>query len=260
MLRLLALLLAAAFLSGCDSSAMFERFIPKEESAAAQDVVAKIAARDHAAIDAMMDPAHRPADLPGVLDKMSSLLPAVAPKSVRTVGANTMHRSAATTYDLTLEYEYPDSWLVAGVVFERRDDRLYLQGVTLLPRKQSMAEENRFTLQGKGPLHYVVLALAVVIPLFILYALVCCIRTRGEKRKWLWLLCIAVGVLQFRLDWASGAWDVQLLSFQLLGAGVVKSGPVSPWVLSVGVPLGAILFLIRRHALRRADAHRLPPA
>lgn len=260
--RLLALLLAAACLSGCDQSALFDSLVPKEESKVAQDVVAKIAARDFAAVDAAMDPAHRPPNLQEALEKMSGLVPAGTPRSMQVVGAYTMRSAAATTYQLTYEYEYPTGWLVAAVLLERRDDKLRVQGINFVPRTQSMASENGFTLAGKGPLHYVVLVLAVVIPLFVIYALVLCFRTRFRKRKWLWVLFVGVGLMQFNFNWATGAWSLQPISFLLLGLGVMKSGPVAPWVVTLGVPFGAIIFLIRRRELQRlaAEAAKATPA
>ena len=254
MIRFFALLLAAACLSGCDSSALFDSLVPKEESKIAQDVVAKVAARDFAAIDAAMDPAQRPPNLQEALEKMAVMVPAGTPKSVKVVGTNTMRSSAATTYHLTYEYEYPSGWLVAAVLLERRDDKLLLQGINFVPRTQSLESENSFTFAGKGPLHYVVLVLAVAIPLFVIYALVLCFRTRFAKRKWLWVLFVGVGLMQFNFNWASGAWNVQPVSFVLLGLGVVKSGPVAPWVVTLGVPFGAIIFLIRRRELQRLAA------
>jgi len=255
MLRLISLLLAAAMaLLGCDGSGFADLFIPKEEAAQAQDFVARLAARDYPAIEAVIDPALKTPELRGQLEKMVSLVPAGSPKSVRTVGALTMKGIAGSTYDLTLEYEYPEAWLMARVVLQKRDGQLSLKGIYFEPRSQSMAAQNRFTLDGKGALHYIVLTLAVVVPLFILYALVLCFRTRFEKRKWLWLLFVAVGLVQFQLDWTSGAWRVQLFSFVLFGAGIAKSGPVAPWVLTVSLPVGALIFMLRRHAKRAAAA------
>ncbi|WP_431286168.1 hypothetical protein [Roseateles chitinivorans] len=233
---------------------MFDSLVPKEESKFAQDVVAKAVARDFAAIDAVMDAEHRPADLQAALEKMLTVVPAGTPKSVKVVGINTMRRPSSTTYNLTYEYEYPSGWLMAAVLLERRDDKLLLQGIQFVPRTRSLEAENSFGLAGKGPLHYVVLLLAVAIPLFIIYALVLCFRTRFPRRKWLWMLFVALGLVTFRFDWASGAWDFQLVSFLLLGAGATKSGPVAPWVMSLAVPVGAIVFLLRRQSLQRVPA------
>ena len=258
MIRLFALFLAAVCLSGCDQSAVFDSLVPKEESKFAQDLVTKVVARDFAAVDAVMDAEHRPADLQAALENLLRFVPAGTPKSVKVVGINVMRGPSSTTYHLTYEYEYPSGWLMAAVLLARRDDKLLLQGIQFVPRTQSLEAENSFHLAGKGPLHYVVLVLAIAIPLFIIYALVLCFRTRFERRKWLWMLFVALGLVTFNFDWASGAWNLQPISFLFLGAGAAKSGPVAPWVMSLAVPVGAIVFLLRRRSLRNLPAEAEP--
>jgi hypothetical protein len=255
MLRYLLLLLCAAvLLPACDQTALFDSIVPKEESRIAQDLVNKIATRDYPAIEAALDPALRTPDLHARLEEMTKSLPTGSPKSARVVGSNTLSKTAATTYHFTIEYEYPNSWLLAAVLLERREGKLVLQGINFVPRTQAMAAENRFTLEGKKPIHYVVIVMAVAIPLFILYALVVCVRTKMQKRKWLWVLFVAVSVVQFHFNWTSGEWNVQFLSFMLLGAGFAKAGPVAPWVFTLAFPLGAILFLYRRQSLQHNEA------
>ncbi|MGC4076436.1 MAG: hypothetical protein QM702_05270 [Rubrivivax sp.] len=253
--RLFALLaLLTALLSGCDRDAVFERLMPKEEARQAQLYVAQIAARDYAALKEAMAPELRTPDLDQRLQTMSRMLPPGPPTSVKTVGANTLKAGAVTTYTITLEYEYPNTHLVAAVTLERHDDRLVLKGITFVPRTQSLEEENRFKLDGKGPLHYLVLALAVAVPLFVLYALVLCARTKFLRRKWLWLLFVAVGFVQFQFNWSTGDWGVIPLSVLLLGSGFATSGPYAPWIFTIALPVGAIVFLLRRPSLQRPTA------
>jgi hypothetical protein len=79
---------------------------------------------------------------------------------------------------------------------------------------------------------------------------VVCARTRLAKRKWLWLVFVALGVVQFQFNWTTGAWGIQPLAFLLLGAGYTQAGPVAPLVFTLAFPLGALVFLARRKALR----------
>jgi len=251
------LLFAMVSLSGCDQAAVFEGFIQKEEARQAQDLVARIAAHDYAAIEEALDPAWRTAETRAQLEAMGKLVPAQAPESVHVVGFQSMTSAAATRYNITLEYEYATSWMLAAVVLDRRDGKLMLEGINFQPRSLSMAAENRFSFDGKGPLHYLVFALTVAVPLLVLYALVLCIRTRFPRRKWLWILFVAVGWVQFHFNWSTGALNVQPVSFMLLGAGFLKSGPVAPWVFTFSLPLGAILFLVRRRSLLQQE--KTPP-
>jgi hypothetical protein len=114
---------------------------------------------------------------------------------------------------------------------------------------QSLQEYNRFALVGKNAIHYIVLSLVVAVPLFIVYALVLCLKTPIARRKWLWMLFIALGFSRLSFNWTDGAYKIQPISFSLLGAGFLKAGPYAPWIFTVAVPVGAIVFLVKRRSL-----------
>ncbi|MGE4049469.1 MAG: hypothetical protein AB7F38_00255 [Piscinibacter sp.] len=245
-------ILAAA---GCDQQAMLEKFVPQEEAAIAKEVIGKLAERNFDAAERSLADHLRTPDVQSKLAELARVLPEVKPKSVRTIGAHTMKTDSHTTYNLTFEYEFPESWVLANVVLERRGQNLVVQGLHLTPNKQSLETVNRFTFEGKGLLHYVVLALALLIPVVVIYAFVLCVRTKLPKRKWLWLVFIAVGIVQFQFNWTDGAWAVQPISFAFLGAGFFRAGPSAPYIFTLAFPLGALLFLLKRQAQpRTADA------
>jgi len=79
-----------------------------------------------------------------------------------------------------------------------------------------------------------------------LAALVKVIRTRDLKRKWLWWIASFFGVTTLQMNWATGHLATNVLTVQLIGAGMVK-GPsqFSPWLLTVTLPIGALLILTR---------------
>lgn len=252
MRRLITLLLAIALL-GCDQQALFEKFIPKNEEAIAKELIAKLSARDYPAVEAKLDKSLQPPDIRSKLEGIAELIPAGEPKSVRTIGAYTNQINAITNYSLTFEYEYNDVWLVANVVLRRSDGAVSVTGIHVSPHKESLETENAFSFKGKSWLHYVVFGLAIAVPLFILCTIVVCARTKIARRKWLWLLFIAMGFFVVQLNWTTGAWSVNPIYFLLLGAGFAKAAPAAPLILSVSFPLGALLFLVKRRSLRQAD-------
>ncbi len=88
----------------------------------------------------------------------------------------------------------------------------------------------------------------------ILASLILRIRTKIGKRKWLWIVFIPFGFGRLSFNWTTGRVLFNPLSvhFQLLGAAAVKHGLYAPWIISISVPLGAIVFLIRRKRLAAA--------
>ena len=118
------------------------------------------------------------------------------------------------------------------------------------PMDRPLEEINRFSLEGKGTVHYLFLFACLAVPFFILFTLVVAIRTRFNKRKWAWILFILVGFVQFSINWTTGQIGVKPLSFQLFGAGALSASVFAPWILSVSLPIGAVLFWIKREGLR----------
>lgn len=55
---------------------------------------------------------------------------------------------------------------------------------------------------------------------------------------------------KFSVDWTTGQWGIMPLSFQLLGAGAFAPAYGS-WVISVSLPLGAIIFMMKRKGLSK---------
>lgn len=246
MIRFVSLLVALFLTAGCSQAALMERFIPEEEAVFARSYLALFQARDFAAIEGSIDPKLKDQQLRAKLEQMAALFPTETPREIRIVGAQTNTVNDTTTVTLLFEYEYSNTWLLADVVLQKTDSGPLVKGVHVQPRNESLAQTNRFTLNGKSLVHYGILAGAIIVPLVMLWAGVLAFRTPIPKRKWLWILFILTGFIQVSLDWTTGRLNVNPLSFQFLGAGFMKSGAYAPVIIITSVPLGAIVFLLRR--------------
>lgn len=255
-MRLLILLMfLLPILPACDKEAVFQRFIPQEEAAEGQKVFAQVAARDWASIESRLDQSLQQSDIRQKLEEIASQVPPGNPKSVATIGSNTVKGETDVTYNLTYEYEYETSWLVVNVVLERKAGSLLVSGIHLYPTSQSQKTRHQFSLSGKSFLHYLVLFSCVAVPIFILVTLVLAFRTPIARRKWLWRLFVALGPVQLTLNWTTGEFSIQPISLMLLGAGFYQASPYGPYFLSVALPIGALVFLARRKALMpRSDS------
>lgn len=253
--RLLLLALACILVAACSQQDMIDKITPQAESAYAQKVIAELRAGDYASVRQALAPQLR---LPGIdehLPKLAGLFPKGSPKTVKVVGVDALSVSRPggplkTQYQLTYEYEFPGSWVVAKVVLAKEQDHLAVIGIHIQPLAHSLEETNAFTLAGKGALHWAFLLLAIAVPLFCVYAFVACVRMTGLKRKWLWALFTLIGVFTVSINWSTGELGVQPLSFLLLSASTFGSA-YSPWFVNVAFPIGAVCFLWRRHVLLR---------
>jgi len=126
-----------------------------------------------------------------------------------------------------------------------------LRGFRVSPAPIDLNGLYPFTLFGMAPLHYLVLLLCILVPVFILVTVVEIVRS-SKRRKWLWVLFAVIGVGKFGVQWVvGGRWIFQPLFVQLFGVSVLKYPMYQPWVLTVSFPLGAVLFWLRSR--RRPD-------
>lgn len=252
-LRALSFLLF--LLAGCDQASIVAKFASADEQALARSYIERLRARDFDAIEKFLDKGLAGPEVRGNLEKMAALFPAGEPRSVKLVGAYKHFQNESRILNTTFEYEFSEGWVLANVAIDEKNGAKSITGLNVYPRTQSLEQENQFTLIGKQPAQYLILAGAIGAALVSLFALVACIRTKPLRRKWLWILFIVLGVGQFAVNWTSGEWGIVPISVQLLGAGATAA-PYGPWIVSCSIPLGAIVFLFWRRGRERAPAER----
>jgi hypothetical protein len=237
---------------GCNMEATriwMEKVTPPEDDRLARDLIAALVSKDYGFIIANMDEQALGETPEVVLGELYAYIDHNEPQTVELVGCHVFREGTQCRSNLTYQLRFPDSWCTAALVIDSDGGMRQAVGFHLQKLPASLAEINRFTLKDKTLSHFVVLLNAIGVPLFIIYALIQCIRTR-VRRKWLWILFILVGVGALELNWTTGQIRLQLLSVRLLGAGIIRRGLYTPWFLTIAFPLGAFLFLRKRRRLR----------
>jgi hypothetical protein len=257
-LRALGATLAAVVLvigSGCSRQELAHRFASPQSEAAAKQYIDYLREGNFAKIEASADPSIQSPTLPATLRRMAGLIPPGTPNSIKLVGAQSWYQSGSTTQNLTFEYGFDGKWVLLNVATKEALGHSTLVGLHVYDLGRSLEEQNRFTLSGKSPIQYAVLALVVIFPLLTLCSLITCVKTKLSGRKWPWILFILVGVGRFSVNWTTGAWTVAPLTVQLFSASAVE--PLyGPWTLALSIPLGATLFLFRRRTLALKESHQ----
>jgi hypothetical protein len=252
--KLLAILLSLFSMVGCSRDALLQKFASAEDQVTAKKYVDYLRAGQFAALEAAADPRINSPGLRGTLEQMERLIPDEDPISTKLVGAETMHGPDGTTKNLTFEYQFGDRWLLLNVATYQKDEEpLTIVGLHVYPQAQSLEEQNRFGLAGKSPAQYLILVLAILLPLITLYALILCAKTQMIGRKWPWIVFILLGVGKVAVNWATGEFQIMPLAIQLFSASAL-SDFYGPWELAVSLPLGAFVFLFKRRALHARQA------
>lgn len=250
------ILLIFLTLTGCNYQADYNATINNYASKYANEVaiskkyLSMLEVRDFATIEEKIDPRLKNDQLHSDLGKIAALFPDGNPTDVKLIGLfhndflNGTESSSTTT--LTYEYNFSGKWLQATVVLQNKKDDIYILGINVIPLSGPLEEITKFTLIGKKPINYIVLAATCIVPIFILFALIVCVKTPVPNKKWLWIVFILFGFPSITLNWMDGSTAINLLSFNLFGAGFSSGGPYAPVMLWFSFPVGAILFLLRR--------------
>lgn len=243
-------LLLALTLCSCNQQALIQKFVRPAQDKAARGYLEDIRAGNFGPFLAAVDPAYQGQITPGLLKNIQALFGSHSVRSITVVGAQTsaqklIGRPSIALNSLTYEYDMGDRSVVANIVLQDIGNAMQIEGIHVQPLATSLERANAFTFSGKNAAFYVFFALALLIPLFILATEVFCWRTPIPRHKWPWRIFILLGVTGFTLNWTSG--DVQFLPLHidLLGVGYAQQ-PYGPLILQIGIPLGAILFWIRR--------------
>lgn len=257
--------LVAVAIAGCQRHPDVDAFASARDKQDALQVIQLLRSHHYDALIDRMQPSLRTPGLGATFERMAMVFPAGEPRSRKLVGAYASTsivagKGTVHTHLLTYEFGFPDHvWVLAAVTQRRSGNSDVITGFRVRRLNDSIEHLNRFALAGKGALAYLLLVAALAVPLLIVYALVRCVRTPLRGRKWPWVLFILFGLGSFSLDWSTGQWSIHMVSLQLLGAAIARIG-YGPWILSVSVPLGAIVFLLRRRHLAAASTATVPGA
>lgn len=246
-LLLIGLLLA---LAGCSLSDWNERVSSPEDRALALRTIDSLRSGKLDTLKAHMEPTVFAQTVAG-RDQLAASLSAPGTPELVTVSSNTVSGSHGTVTTKALNYEFGagKTWVVMQIVLRTTAQRPEVIGWNVRPANARPSTIGDFSFNGKAPIHFAWIAAMIASVLVILTALVQGARSKGIKRRWLWMLGSAFGLGQFSLNWATGAWLIKPIYVSLLGAGFFRPSPFGAWILSFSLPIVAVIFLIRRRSL-----------
>ena len=244
-----------ASLVGCNQSAFVKFWTPPEAESTARGYVDLLRQGQFDEIERDLDPSIVDPNVRDTLAKMAAIIPPGNPMSIKVVAVNTdvgvviYNFKDKSQKSITLEYQFPNKWLLVNVTTEK--ERGWIVDFHVTPISDSLENLNKFTLVGKSTVQYSILILAGCSLVFSFYVLTLCIRTKDVKRKWLWLIVVLVGVEKVAVNWKTGQLTFGVLSIYLPTA-IATRNPYGPWTIGACIPLGAILFLRRQRKLKIA--------
>lgn len=255
-LLFLSIIIFSLFLTACDRELLLIQATPEDEKLFVKNYIELLRADKFAEMLPLMDDELKNKDLKSNLKILSKEFPKEKPLKVKLVGRQVFKNNYFELVSLKHEYTFSGKWLITNIGLKKKEGKIILTGIHAEAFNESLISRNAFKFDNAGSTHYAFLSLAILIPLFIITAIVICMRTPIAERKWLWLLFVSTGFGQFTLNWTSGNFIITPFSLIVLGASAVSPGYMEPLKLSFAIPVGAIIFLILRKRLRR-KSHEL---
>jgi len=245
---LASLLFSALFLLGCNSNDIVGKLAPTNRVTRAQADVRLLMDGQFEQISEHLDPSLRNEKLDANLAQMRKLFPDEKPSSIQVIGYHYRIQNAVRFDDVTLQYSYPDQWVFVDYTTRDGDDGVEVVNFRADPLPDALEHWNRFTFAGKGPKQFGVLFMAILSVGFSVAVFVICLKTPIRKRKWAWAILTLVGVMQVNVNWTTGrlGW---LLFWIIIPSGTYSQIPYSPIFICASIPVGAIVFLLRRKRL-----------
>lgn len=220
--------------------------VPQVEMNFAKSYLGEIRERNYKYVFSHIDPELLTQVSEEKLEEIAAYFPSGQLLSTELIGSQVNTFNETWQGNFSFEYEFESGWAVANVVMKRIENKTTVIGFNAYRTEASQKEINKFDWAEKSALHYLVLILACIIPVFILVSLVYCTKTPIPKRKWLWVLFILGGIGTISINWTTGVFEFKILHYQLFGAAAGAASEYSPWVITAGFPVGAMIFWFKR--------------
>ena len=245
---------ALFFLGGCNPEEMIKKVTSEEDQQGATQCIDALRQKRFDALEAHLPPALKTPESRPILEKMAAMLPEGQPDAIKLVGADiNVSPAGARTADITYQYTFGKRYFLVNCAMRTDDTSRNIVGLNVRELEMSIEQQAGFSLADKSLGHYGMLIAGVLFIALTLLALVACVLEKGLKQKWLWVLFIILGIGKLSVNWNSGVWDLQPVSLLLFSASAVSRG-YAGWIISIALPLGAAVYLMRRFLNHRAVA------
>lgn len=174
----------------------------------------------------------------------------------RLINMQAVSDGAGQSMVLTYELPFPNEAVLYEVRLQRTGQAApwRLLGCTFNRASNAELAKGSLTVTGRSPGQLAFLAATVLSPLLMLSAIVAAIRAPGLKRKWLWAILALAGIGAASMNWTTGQAGFQVLSVNLIGAGISKMGFSNfyAWILKFTLPVGAVIVHVVAWKARQA--------
>ena len=213
--------------------------------------------RDFGLAESRLDPSINRDTIRKSLIAISTILPKKPITKIRTEGFHFSKTFGdadnSTKTDLALAFFFTDQWYYVEAELNEAGDNRTISSINYSQLLRPIDEINAFSLAGKPPQSYLILAGTGIVSIFVLLSLATCATAHITWwRKVLWCIVIVISVSELTLVWNSGDIQFELLNLGIGAFPFGRDGPDGPYFVNLMAPIGAIVFWIFRRRWRPA--------
>jgi len=243
-MRLFLLAFLVAFVAGCSPSKLERTILNEQERQLARGAIDDLSRGDQGAFSRRL-PSDLAQRLVAAFPSMRAAVPP-PPFEVSLSNANRTSSGGVRTIDAVYEIKGGSKWALVELTMETKGGQLSLTSFYIRQTPGDPEKLYGFGLADAGIGGWAMLLVMAAAVGITIAALVRIWRSGMFRRRWLWTIGTLLGVSIFKLDWSSGAWGFQPLYVQLFSVGAFKQPIYSPWILSVSVPVVALIALFKK--------------
>jgi hypothetical protein len=260
-MRFIYLILIAVLITSCDQNYIEESNVSQIENTFANSYIDSLKSGSVVCCYNLIMPEHQNEQAMDYLRNVHINISNTKLINSNIIGYRVTNMEDTKYTHLEYEYEYENDWAYFTIDLINKSGIIKVQGFNGNGFQESLVKANSFSLKDKSFGHYLTLILMILIPLFILTTIAFIIIT-PIKRKVLWIIFALFGIFAIHFNWETG--DFMLIIRQLspdgkmemvksaflkisfLGAGYTRPSVLHPWIMHFAVPVGAIIFWIKR--------------
>jgi hypothetical protein len=154
-------------------------------------------------------------------------------------------------YSLGYEYEMENSYVLFVVNVSKKDGKFSVTACNGSFLQAPLSVLTEFTLKHRSIPQYIFLVITILMPIFILATLFVMLFSKMTiKKKIAWVFIILlISLPRFYMNWGTGQFGFNLININLIDAGYSRPNLYSYWMLYFNVPIGAIIFWVKRKRL-----------
>ncbi len=223
---------------------------PGDEFALVKRMVEDLRAHDTRDALAITAEADRPSNL-AIFDQIAALFPKTSAKPKLSVSNWTkMFDTNGGSTQMIVFYDYGRAGVVRAQALIIRDKgALRIASININHFSAAAVHANDFRWpESWRDIRWIYLGIAMAFDAFAFATFALCLISPVVRWRWrwLWLLFVLGGALRFNIDWSTLQSEFLIMQFLAPPAGFYKFLTYGSWVLSIGAPIGAMIYWAMR--------------